>query len=91
MEGNGCYRSSAYYFHGMLFEHARARCGAIAAKYLMERARATAFLKIAYRGGWGGVLILGTFWIWRVPGRTLAQCRGALRSAPNLTGTCHNK
>ena len=63
MEGNECYRSSAYYFHGMLFECARARCGAIAANYLRERARATAVLKIAYRGGWGGVLILGTFWI----------------------------
>ena len=91
MEGNGCCRSSAYYFHGMLFEYARARCGAIAAKYLMERARATAFLKIAYRGGWGGVLILGTFLIWRVPGRTLGQCRAALCSFPNVTGTSCNK
>jgi hypothetical protein len=91
MEGNGCYRSSAHYFHGMLFERARARFGDIAAKNLMERARATAVLKIAYRGGWGGVLILGTFLIWRVPGRTLAQCRTALLSFPNVTGTHHNK
>jgi hypothetical protein len=72
----------------MRFECARARCGAIAANYLRERA--TAALKIAYRGGGGGIF-WGTFWIWRVQGGTLSQWRGVRRSAPNLTGTYHNK